>query len=132
MELKLDKPFRLHLDVVATDEHVPSMQIRVSALVLQFGHKFEYQGTMWFDCSAWDMFVAGLTSIDEQAAELLDMGGRFVLQLGMESGTPRISWRLENVDMHGADAAVVYRSAIDADDFSHVRNQFVQFDRWWQ
>src|SRR5262249_46496755 len=101
MELKLERPFHLHLDVLETDDHIPSMHMHVSARMQQVGHRFDYQGSLWFDCSVWDTFVSGLASIEETAAKLVDMGGHFVLRLGRESGAPLISWSLEHADMSG-------------------------------
>ena len=131
MELKLERPFHLHLDVLETDDRIPSMQMRVSARMQQFEHRCDYQGSLWFDCSVWDTFASGLSSIEENATELVDMGGHFVLRLGLESGAPLISWRLEHADMSGAVCVLAYRSLIDPDDLAYVKRQFMQFDRWW-
>lgn len=131
MELKLKRPFHLHLDVLETDDRIPSMHMRVSVGMQQFGHRFDYRGSLWFDCYVWDAFASGLASIEETAAELVDMGGRFVLRLGLESGASLISLRLEHVDMSGAVCVLAHRSLIDLDDLAYVRRQFTQFDRWW-
>lgn len=131
MEIKIEKPFRLHLDVVETDEHVPSMRTQVVLDVHQFGHSLEYQGSVWFDCSVWDTFVAGLNGISEGEAELVDMGGYFTLRLGVVSGKPVVSWEMKKADVTGAVATAAFRSPIDEDALAHLKNQFKQFNRWW-
>jgi hypothetical protein len=131
MELKLERPLRLHLDVCEVDEHLPSMRMLVSADVHQLGHTLAYQGALWFDCSMWDAFVLRLTSIEDRAAELADMGGHFLLRIGIDSGTPQISWKFENVDIGGTVGTIACRSYMNADDLAHVRGQITQFDRWW-
>ncbi|WP_145997187.1 MULTISPECIES: hypothetical protein [Ralstonia] len=131
MELKLEIPLRLHLDVCEVDEHLPSMRVLVAAEVQQARHTLVYRGSLWFDCSSWDAFVSRLTCIEEEAAELADMGGHFVLRIGIESGTPQISWKFESCDMTGKASMAACRSHIDADEFAHVRRQFTQFQRWW-
>ena len=131
MELKLEKPLRLHLDVCEVDEHLPSMRMLVSADVQQLGHTLAYQGCLWFDRSMWDAFVLRLTSIEEQAAELADMGGHFVFRIATDSGAPQISWKFESVDIRGTVSTIACWSYMDADDLAHVRGQITQFDRWW-
>jgi hypothetical protein len=131
MEIKIEKPFRLYLDVVETDEHVPSMRMQIVIDVQQFGHSLEYRGSVWFDCSVWDTFVAGLNSTDDGEAQLVDMGGHFTLRLGAVSGKPSISWEMRKAGVTGAVATAAFRSPIDEDTLAHVKNQFVRFDRWW-
>jgi hypothetical protein len=131
MEIKLEKPFRLKLDVAETDEHVPSMRMQVLIEVQQFGHSLEYRGTVWFDCSVWDTFVAGLNLIREEGTELVDMGGHFTLWLGTVFGKPTISWEMKKADVTGAVATAAFRSSVDEDTLVHVRDQFMQFERWW-
>ncbi|KVM72542.1 hypothetical protein [Burkholderia ubonensis] len=131
MEIKIEKPFRLRLDVVETDEHVPSMRMQVMIDVQQFGHRLEYRGNVWIDCSAWDTFVAGLNAIGEGKAELVDMGGHFTLWLEVVSEKSTISWEMRKADITGAVAAAAFCSPIDEDTLAHLKNQFAQFDRWW-
>ena len=131
MEIKIEKPFCLYLDVAETDEHVPSMRMQVVIAVQQFGHSLEYRGNVWFDCSVWDTFVTGLNGVGEGVAQLVDMGGHFTLWLGAVSGTPVISWEMRKAGVTGAVATASFRSPIDEDTLAHVKNQFTQFDRWW-
>ncbi|KWZ31274.1 hypothetical protein [Burkholderia anthina] len=128
MEIKIEKPFRLHLDVVEADEHVPSMRMQVVIDVQQFGHRLEYRGSAWFDCSVWDTFVS---DIGGGEAELVDMGGHFTLRLGEVSEKPEISWEMKKADVTGAIATAAFRAPIDEDALAHVKDQFMQFDRWW-
>jgi hypothetical protein len=131
MEIKIEKPFCLKLDVIEIDEHVPSMRMHVTIDVHQVGHGFEYRGDVWFDCSVWDLFVTGLKSIGEWEAQLVDMGGDFTLWV--EAGAERleISWEMNKTDVTGATAAATFRAPIDEDTLAHVKNQFMQFDTWW-
>jgi hypothetical protein len=131
MEIKIEKPFCLHLDVVATDENVPSMRMQVMIDVHQFGHRLEYRGSVWFDCSVWDAFVASLNGIDEGKSELMDMGGHFTLWLRVVSGKPVVSWEMKKADLTGVIATAAFHSPIDEDTLAHIKNQFTQFERWW-
>jgi hypothetical protein len=131
MKTKIEKPFRLHLDLVDTDEHVPSMRMQVVIDVQQFGHRLEYRGNMWFDCTIWDTFVAGLNDIGEDKIELVDMGGHFTLSVGAVSRKLMMSCEVKKADVTGAVATAAFRAPIDEDTLAHVKNQFMQFDRWW-
>lgn len=46
MEIKIEKPFHLNFDVVEIDEYVPSMKVRASICVQQFGRSLEYRGNL--------------------------------------------------------------------------------------
>ena len=77
MEIKIERPFHLKLDVIEIDEHVPSMKVDVPVRVPQFGQSLEYRGYLWFECACWDTFVSDLSRIDETQAKLINMGGSF-------------------------------------------------------
>ncbi|WP_316894270.1 hypothetical protein [Ralstonia mannitolilytica] len=131
MEINIEKPFRLHLDVVETDEHVPSMRAQVIIEVRQFGHSLEYRGSLWFDCAVWDAFSERLNSIGEEQAVLVDMGNHFALRLNAIDGQPKIVWEMKKVDVTGGIATATFQSPIDEDTLAHVKNQFMHFVRWW-
>jgi hypothetical protein len=131
MEINIEKPLRLCLDVVEVDEHVPSIRMQVMVEVQQFEHRLEYRGNVWFDCSVWNRFLTGLNNIDERGTELIDMAGHFTLWLGAESGRTTILWRMKKKDTTGAIATADFRASIDEDAFAHVKSQFMQFERWW-
>jgi hypothetical protein len=131
MEVKIERPFHLKLDIIATDEHVPSMKADVSVHVQQFGHSLEYNGSLWFECVCWDAFVSDLSRIDKTQAKLTDMGGSFVLALGTCSGKPDVSWEMKKIAMDGSVATAACRFAADPDTLAHVTRQFTEFPRWW-
>ncbi|HWV06595.1 hypothetical protein [Ralstonia sp.] len=131
MELKLEKPFRLHLDVYEVDERVPSMRMRVVAEVQRLGNRFDYKGNLWFDCATWEAFVSGLNNIEEKATELIDMDDRFVLRLGIDSGAPMISCHFKDVGLSGTVCTLTYQSPIDLDELAYVKSRFGELNRWW-
>jgi len=99
--------------------------------VQQFGHSLEYRGNMWVDCSAWDTFVTRLNSVGKGEAKLVDMGGHFTLCLVAAYGGLVFSWEMKKAGLEGAVAIASFRSPIDEGTLAHVKNQFMQFDRWW-
>lgn len=131
MVINIERPFRLCLDVVETDEHVPSMKMKITADVQQFGHRLTYSGCVWFDCTVWDMFVRGFAELDVAEISLVDMGEQFTLKLGTTSGRLELDWEMKKRDASGAVTAATFRSPIDADALAHVEHQFKEFGRWW-
>ena len=131
MIINIEKPLRLCLGVVETDEHVPSMRMQIAVDVQQFGHKLAYRGNAWFDCATWDTFVQGLAGPDTTKISLVDMGDHFTLTLGVVSGCLELAWEMKKRDTSGAITTATFRSPIDADTFAHVTLQFKEFERWW-
>lgn len=131
MEIKIDRPFQLKLEVVATDEHVPSMKADVSVQVQQFGHCLEYRGSLWFECSSWETFVSDLNGIDKTPAKIMDMDDCFVLALGADSGKPEILWEMKKIALDGSIATAACRFPTDFDTLAHVKRQFTDFPQWW-
>ncbi|AXW21867.1 MULTISPECIES: hypothetical protein [Ralstonia solanacearum species complex] len=89
MEIRIEKPFFLHLDCVEIDENVPSMRMQAVIEVQLFGHILKYHCSLWFDCSVWGAFVASLDSIDMAEASLVDMGGTLFCDSALFLGNPR-------------------------------------------
>ncbi|WP_124982294.1 hypothetical protein [Ralstonia solanacearum] len=131
VEVRIEKPFRLHLDVTETDKRVPSVRVRVAIEVQQFGHIFEYHGSFWFDCSFLHEFAADLNGIDTKEACFVDMEGCFALRLRAISEKLEISCEIKKVALTGVVATAAFLSPIDEDTFSHIRRQFAQFESWW-
>lgn len=131
MEIRIEKPFRLHLEVVETEEHIPSMRMQAAIEVQQFGHKLEYHGSLWFDCSVWTAFASGLSGIDTADASLVDMSDHFALRLSAVSGRREIAWEFRKTDVTGAVSTAAFKSPIDEDTLAHVKHQFEQFEPWW-
>jgi hypothetical protein len=130
MEIKIERPFELKLDVIATDEHVPSMKADVLVQIQQSGNSLEYRGSLWFECACWEKFVSNLSGIDQSPARLTDMGGCFVLALGTCSEKPEISWEMKKIAMDGAVATATCRFPADLDTLAHVKRQFTEFLPW--
>ncbi|WDD93024.1 hypothetical protein Bsp3421_003069 [Burkholderia sp. FERM BP-3421] len=131
MNIRIDRPFFLNLDVIETDDYVPSMKMEISVELQQFGSRIDYRGALWFNCSSWDEFVLGLNNIDTADAVFFDMSGYFVLRIRTVSGKPEISWEVKRSDIEGATATVAFRSPIDEDILAHVKRQVEQFPVWW-
>lgn len=131
MIINIEKPLRLFLEVVETEEHVPSMKMQITADVIQFGHELTYRGTTWIACAAWDAFVHGLAESGTSEVALVDMGNHFTLMLGNANGSLELVWEMKKRDASGCVSTASFRAPIDPDTYAHVALQFREFERWW-
>lgn len=131
MEVRIERPFHLKLDVIEIDEHVPSMKADVSIHVAQFGQSLEYRGYLWLECACWDTFVSDLSRIDETQAKLTDMGRSFVLAVGTCAGKLDVSWEMKKVAVDGSVTTAACHFPADPDTLAHVKRQFLEFPKWW-
>ncbi|QET05839.1 MULTISPECIES: hypothetical protein [Cupriavidus] len=113
MQVTIDKPFQLELDVIATDEHVPSMKMDVVVRVQQFRHSLEYRGSMWFEYSCWETFVSSLNDGEARTATLTDMDACLVLALDTSGGAPEICGDFKSVALDGSIAKAACRFPAD-------------------
>lgn len=131
MEIKIEKPFLMQLDVIETDDNIPSMKANVSIHVQQFLHVLEYQGSMWFDCASWDEFVSSLRRIGDTQARLTDMEGYLSLLLEARSEKREISWEMTKKDGEGNMVTAACRYHVDTETWADTKQQFTDFHRWW-
>lgn len=131
MEINIERPFRLGFSVIEFDERIPSMRMQVAASAQQFGHRFEYQGALWFACSNFDSFVTNLASNDAGEARLTDMSDYFTLQIRSTSEDHEVSWEMSRGDLIGGKATILFKSPIDEDVLAHLKSEVGKFERWW-
>lgn len=131
LEIKFEQPFTLRMEVVETDDHVPSMRVETKITITQFQHTFSYQGTFWFECASWSNFANALNDSSRDAV-LKDMSDYFVLAIRENEGRKILSWEFKKADAGGAKKATVAFSAeIDDDMLGKIKREFTEFPAWW-
>lgn len=131
LEIKFEQPFSLHMVVVETDDHVPSMRVETTIIITQFQHTFTYQGTFWIECTGWSNFASELDD-SLQSAVLKDMSDYFTLMVNENEGKKVLSWEFKKTDVSGARKAVgVFSAEIDDDMLGKIRREFTEFPAWW-
>ena len=132
MEITIEQPIALHLEVFETDDHVPSMHVSAQIAVSQFQHTCRYDGTFWIECAIWDRFTDSLRASSWQEAVLQDMNGYFILALRKTDEALQLVWEFAKTDV-GSDRQVkaVFSSKIDDDTLGKIRNEFLDFPVWW-
>ena len=132
MKIEFEQPIGLLLEVIETDEHVPSMRVNVRIVVAQFQHTSKYEGTFWIECPTWDNFVKSLHGPFEDAVALRDISGCFVIALQKIDGHLTFTWGFAKADVGGnRQMKITFTSAIDDDVLSRIRNEFLEFPAWW-
>jgi hypothetical protein len=132
MEIKIEQPIALHLEVFETDDQVPSMHMNAQIVVSQFQHTCRYDGTFWIACASWDGFTDSLRASSWREAVLRDMSGYFILALRRTNEAMRLVWEFAKTDV-GNDRRMnaMFSSAIDDDMLGKIKNEFLSFPVWW-
>jgi len=134
MNIDIEKPFRFRMDLVETDDRLPSFRVQVVVDAEHCGHRVGYRGTLWFECSKWDEFVAGLDNVDDVGTSLVSMDRDFTYSIRLAHGEPTVWWGMKRGDKIDGKVEVVQvnlRFQIDEETLAQIRNHFTQFARWW-
>lgn len=132
MKIEFEQPLSLALEVIETDEHVPSMRVNVQIVVAQFQSTSRYDGAFWIECANWDSFAKSLHGSFEERVVLRDISDCFVIALQRIDGRLIFAWELAKTDVDGnRQVKIVFTSAIDDDVLSKIRSEFLEFPAWW-
>ena len=133
LEIKIEQPCGLRMEVVETDDRVPSMRIEAKILIEQFQHTLSYQGLFWIECANWSRFTEGLHDPAAKPAVLNDMSDYFSLKVGENpSGKMTLSWEFRKDDVGGGKhATAAFSAEIDDAMLSRIRDEFAEFPAWW-
>ncbi|MCL1960472.1 MAG: hypothetical protein FWG56_01530 [Desulfovibrionaceae bacterium] len=132
MEIKIEQPISLHLEVFETDDHVPSMHMNAQIVVSQFQHTCRYDGAFWIECASWDKFTDSLRGSSWQEAVLRDISENFMLALRRTDEAVLLVWEFAKKDIGGKrQINVVFSSEIDDDMLGKIKSEFLEFPVWW-
>jgi len=132
MEIKIEQPIALHLEVFETDDRVPSMHVKVQIVVSQFQHTCRYDGAFWIECASWSRFSDSLLDSSWQEAVLQDMSGYFMLVLRRTDKAMQLIWKFVKTDVgNGREMSVAFSSEIDDDMLGKIKREFLCFPVWW-
>lgn len=132
MDVQFESPFHFQLEVLETDDHVPSLRVSVRIVIEQFHHKYQYDGAFWIECAVWDSFLGALRQPPKEAASLHDMSENFSLSVQQAEQGFTLEWRFTKTDAGGKrQMAANFIAAIDEDALARVRRAFEAFPAWW-
>lgn len=132
MKIEIKQPLELCLEVVETDEHVPSMRVQARIVVAQFQHMFRYDGFFWIECANWDKFTQSLRSPSAEGMALRDMSDCFIFSIQEIGGCLSIALELAKADLDDSrQTTCTFISRLDEDVFAKIQNEFFEFPVWW-
>jgi hypothetical protein len=132
MKIEIKQPVALRLEVVETDDHVPSMRVQAQIVVEQFQHACRYDGTFWIECANWDGFVQSLRALGTEGVALRDMSGCFMLALQRNDERLSLVVEFAKSDVGSSrQMKFVFKSAIDDALLSKIKDEFLEFPAWW-
>lgn len=133
MKIEIEQPVSLRLEVIDTDDHVPSMRVDAKIVVTQFQQVFSYGGTFWIECASWDGFTQLLLAPLGEEIALRDMSGYFTLALCRTNDGLSLVWKYakEDVGNNYRKLEVAFTAAIDDDMLAKIRDEFREFPVWW-
>jgi len=123
------------MDVVEIDEHLPSIKMTVELNIEHPTGKIFYQANdIWFDCSEWDDFTLALKQLsgsNNSKACLENLSDNFKIVFAKDNNIIKLDFTvLENNSGEGI-ASIKFSSTIGDDLFIPIKNQFVEFEKWW-
>lgn len=131
MEIEFERPFSLRMDVIETDDHVPSMRVETKIVVAQYQHTLSYQGSFWIECAELSRFANALTDTT-QGATLKDISECFCLSVSEADGNRILSCVFERTEIDGKKkAGFALSCVVDDDVMEEVRRSFREFPAWW-
>lgn len=132
MKIEIQQPIELRLEVVETDDHVPSMRVQVQIVVAQFQHTCRYDGSFWIECANWDAFAQSLRTPIAEGVALRDMSGCFMLVVQKIDGRLSIALKFAKSDL-GSNRQMnfAFASEIDDDVLAKIKDEFLEFPAWW-
>ena len=132
MNIDFVDPFKFHLKVVETDDHIPAMRVLLTIQIEQFQHSFCYEGGIWIECVVWEAFTQGL-HVPSNAVSLYDMNGTFALTPKQNTDSSiLLTWKFNKADINGQRCmAAEFISVLNDDSWAKIRHQFNDFPAWW-
>jgi hypothetical protein len=132
VKIDFKQPLSFALEVIETDQRIPSMRVNVKVVVAQFQNTCNYEGTFWIECMIWDSFVKSLHGPFEEAVTLRDINGCFLISLQQIDKHLNFVWQFAKTDVGGdRQMKIAFTSEIDDEVLSRIRSEFLEFPVWW-
>lgn len=126
MDINIDSPIKISMEVIEFDEKVPSVKFLVRVATEKFDRSVSVNMTCWMECAAFDSFILFLKS--KKNASLKDMSGDFSISVDFDRS--KLIWSYDRADVHGN----VMRAGGDqilVDGIEKVIMEFEDFPKWW-
>lgn len=129
MSINLNHPMKIIFDEIEIDDYLPSIKFKIDINMKQFTHLLVYSGELWFDCNIWDQFSKELR--EGENAILNDMDDSFFIKIIKVNEFREFTWSIKRQDPDGNIMMANYSGKITDDVYSIIRNEFINYPKWW-
>ena len=123
------------MEVLETDDYLPSIKMAIKVEMIHPTGNIAYEASdIWFECNVWDNFVVSINGIGLSSsgkASLKNISDFFSIEISSENGVITFDLKCEEINICNGTSNLSYRSVIDDDLLSHIKNQFCHFEKWW-
>jgi hypothetical protein len=120
------------MEVVETDDNLPSMRVNIRITITQHQHECLHNGNYWIAASDWDAFTKSLCSLSCHEMILRDMSNylSIVINRIKDSFSFTLAFTKKDVS-NDRTASITFSSEIDDDTFGAIKAKFLDFPVWW-
>lgn len=127
MDINIDGPIRVSLDVIEFDERIPSVKLLVDVLAEKFGCSVSVNTTCWVECTAFDSFVDLLRA--GKTALISDMSNDF--SLAVDSERSKLVWSYARTDISGNVMRAGGEELLVEGAKDRILLAFENYPKWW-
>jgi hypothetical protein len=127
LDIEINDPINIILDVVELDEHIPSMKVDITIRVNKFNYSSDVNSQLWIECECFDKFIDNMRRDD--LALLKDMNGVFELRLNPSQGW--LEWSCAKEDLDGSITSAKGREKLTDESKRALYDAFNGYPKWW-
>lgn len=127
MDINIDSPIRVSINVVEFDEHIPSVKLLVDVFSEKFGCSISVNTTCWVECVVFDSFVDLLKS--GKTALIADMSNDFSLAVDVERS--KLVWSYTKTDISGNVMRASGEEFLAEGASDRILLAFESYPKWW-
>ncbi|MDE1479834.1 hypothetical protein KKI90_19330 [Xenorhabdus bovienii] len=127
MDIEINSPVNITLDVIELDEHIPSMKCNVMIKVEKFGYRSDVNLQPWIECQCFDNFINNMRG--DNIAVLKDMNNFFELIINPVQGW--LEWSCAKEDLDGYITLAKGREKLTDESKRALYEAFNDYPKWW-
>ena len=127
MDIYLNGPIEIALDVIEFDEHLPSIKLRVGIVAEKFDGSISVNTCCWVECAVFDLFVESLKSGKDALFHDMSNG----LSVSVSAEDHKMAWFYTSTDIDSNEMRAGGNEFLADGDRERIISAFEYFPRWW-
>ncbi|WLG22501.1 hypothetical protein PSH91_22665 [Pseudomonas sp. FP1154] len=127
MDIQIDSPIRVAINLVEFDEHIHSIKFFVEIVVDKFEFSFSVSMGCWVECAVFDAFVDMLKR--GRVARIEDMNNDFSLLVDVEN--KKLVWSCVKRDVAGNAIGAGGEEVLVDGAANRIKQAFESYPKWW-